>query len=103
MTTSGANLVPPELLVGLDVVQNYFPEIEQQTATSENTTASGAPDATRMVIYEGGDGRRVTRRIQPVVATPFRKVECIRSANTSAGVLQPWIFRGRLLSASATA
>ncbi|MFE7417101.1 hypothetical protein [Rhodococcus sp. NPDC057529] len=59
-TTSGANLVPPERLLGLDVVQNYFPEMERQTATSENTTASGAPDATRMVIYEGGDGRRVT-------------------------------------------
>jgi hypothetical protein len=59
-TTSGTNLLPQELLVGLDVVQNYFPEISQQTATSENSTASGAPDATRMVFYEGGDGRRVT-------------------------------------------
>ena len=59
-TTSGTNLLPQEALVGLDVVQNYFPEIEQQTATSENSTASGTPDATRMVIYEGGDGRRVT-------------------------------------------
>ncbi|AII08197.1 MULTISPECIES: hypothetical protein [Rhodococcus] len=59
-TTSGTNLLPQEALVGLDVVQKYFPEIEQQTATSENSTASGSPDATRMVIYEGGDGSRVT-------------------------------------------
>nr|WP_237726888.1 hypothetical protein [Rhodococcus jostii] len=58
-TTSEAILLPQEILVGLDVVQTYFPEIEQQTATSENSTASGTPDATRMVIYEGG-GRRVT-------------------------------------------
>ncbi|UNM99193.1 hypothetical protein [Rhodococcus opacus] len=59
-STSEAILLPQEALVGLDVVQTYFPEIEQQTATSENSTASGTPDATRMVIYEGGDGRRVT-------------------------------------------
>ena len=59
-TTSEASLLPQEIVVGLDVVQTYFPEIEQQTATSENSTASGTPDATRMVIYEGGDGRRVT-------------------------------------------
>ena len=59
-TTSEAILLPQEIVVGLDVVQTYFPEMEQQTATSENSTASGTPDATRMVIYEGGDGRRVT-------------------------------------------
>ena len=59
-TTSEASLLPQEIVVGLDVVQTYFPEMEQQTATSENSTASGTPDATRMVIYEGGDGRRVT-------------------------------------------
>ncbi|MDI9974400.1 hypothetical protein [Rhodococcus sp. IEGM 1307] len=59
-TTSEAILLPQEIVVGLDVVQTYFPEIEQQTVTSENSTASGTPDATRMVIYEGGDGRRVT-------------------------------------------
>lgn len=59
-TTSEAILLPQEIVVGLDVVQTYFPEMEQQTATSENSTASGTPDATRMVIYEGGDGSRVT-------------------------------------------
>ncbi|MEN0134994.1 MAG: hypothetical protein AAGC80_07585 [Rhodococcus sp. (in: high G+C Gram-positive bacteria)] len=59
-TTSEANLLPEDVVVALDGVQNYFPEIERQTATSENSTAAGAPEATRMVIYEGGEGRRVT-------------------------------------------
>ncbi|WP_043826521.1 hypothetical protein [Rhodococcus opacus] len=59
-TTSETNLLPEGVVVALDGVQTYFPEIERQTATSENSTAAGAPDATRMVIYEGGDGRRVT-------------------------------------------
>ncbi|MCQ4117829.1 hypothetical protein [Rhodococcus tibetensis] len=60
VTTSGTNLLPQEVLVGLEVVQKYFPEIDQQTTATENSTASGVPAATRMVIYEGGDGRRVT-------------------------------------------
>jgi len=59
-TTSEANLVPEDVVVALDGVQSYFPEIERQTATGVNSTAAGAPEATRMVIYEGGDGRRVT-------------------------------------------
>ncbi|MGW4337127.1 hypothetical protein ACWEK5_30620 [Rhodococcus koreensis] len=59
-TTSEANLLPEDVVVALDGVQSYFPEIERQTATGENSTAADAPDATRMVIYEGGDGRRVT-------------------------------------------
>ncbi|WAM20046.1 tyrosine-type recombinase/integrase [Rhodococcus sp. JS3073] len=42
-------------------------------------------------------------RIQPVVATLCRGGECSCSAKTSAGEFQRWIFRGRLLSASATA
>ena len=48
-------------------------------------------------------GCRNSRRIQPVVATPCRELECSWSASTSAGVLHPSVFRGRLLSASATA
>ncbi len=59
-TTFEANLLPEDVVVALDGVQSYFPEIERQTATGENSTAAGAPEATRMVIYEGGDGRRVT-------------------------------------------
>ena len=47
--------------------------------------------------------RRIPRRIQPVVATPCRELECSWSASTSAGVLHPSVLRGRLLSASATA
>jgi hypothetical protein len=59
-TTSTTNLVPQEVLVGLEVVQKYFPEIDRQATTSANASAAGVPEATRMVIYEGADGRRVT-------------------------------------------
>lgn len=38
------------------------------------------------------------RWIQSVVATPVLSIECSWSAKTSAGVLQPRTFRGRLLS-----
>ncbi|MFC9557699.1 hypothetical protein ACFTWF_43605 [Rhodococcus sp. NPDC056960] len=60
VTTPATNLLPEDVLVALDVVQSYFPEIDHQTTTSENPTASGNPDATRMVIYEGEDGKRIT-------------------------------------------
>ena len=48
-------------------------------------------------------GCRMTWRIQPVVATPRRGTEYNCSASTSAGVLHPSVFRGRSLSAAATA
>ena len=60
VTTSGTNLLPEHVLVASDVVQNYFPEVDHQTTTGENANAPGAPEATRMVIYEGGEGRKVT-------------------------------------------
>jgi hypothetical protein len=56
-----------------------------------------------------GAGRRsrtprwCTRRVQPVVATPACWIERSCSSKTSAGVRQPRILRGRLLSARATA
>ncbi|WP_418328339.1 hypothetical protein [Rhodococcus oxybenzonivorans] len=59
-TTSTPNLVPQEVLVGMEVVQKYFAEIDRQATTSANANAAGVPEATRMVIYEGADGRRVT-------------------------------------------
>ncbi|MFC0446855.1 hypothetical protein [Rhodococcus jostii] len=60
VTTSATNLLPEDVLVASDVVQNYFPEVDDQATTSENPNASGTPEATRMVIYEGSEGRRVT-------------------------------------------
>jgi hypothetical protein len=60
VTTPATNLLPEDVLVALDVVQGYFPEIDHQITTGANSTASGNPDATRMVIYEGDDGRRIT-------------------------------------------
>ncbi|MCU1700464.1 MAG: hypothetical protein JWR34_6527, partial [Mycobacterium sp.] len=50
----------------------------------------------------GERDRGVPGRIQLVVATPCRELECSWSAKTSVGVLHPSVLRGRLLSASAT-
>lgn len=44
-----------------------------------------------------------TGRIQPVVATLGCWIDCSCSLKTSAGVRQPSVFRGRLLSVVATA
>ncbi|MCZ4558934.1 hypothetical protein O4215_25565 [Rhodococcus maanshanensis] len=56
----GTNQLPQEVLVPLEAVQNHFPEIATQNPPSENTNAAGIPDATRMAIYEGDDGKKVT-------------------------------------------
>ncbi|MGW6377134.1 hypothetical protein ACWFRB_13845 [Rhodococcus sp. NPDC055112] len=60
VTTSGPNLLPQEVLVALDVVQNYFPEMTRQDPPGANTSAAGIPSATRMTIFEGDEGRKVT-------------------------------------------
>ncbi|TQC43478.1 hypothetical protein EEB14_42645 [Rhodococcus sp. WS4] len=60
VTTSATNVLPEDVLVASDVVQNYFPDVDDQATTSENPNASGTPEATRIVIYEGSEGRRVT-------------------------------------------
>lgn len=60
VTTSGTNQSPQEVLITSDVVQNYFPELARQHTPTENPDAAGTPEATRMAIYEGDDGRKVT-------------------------------------------
>ncbi|WP_231496470.1 hypothetical protein [Rhodococcus sp. UNC363MFTsu5.1] len=62
VTTSGTNQLPQEALVTSDVVQNYFPELARQHTPTESPDAAGTPEATRMAIYEGDDGRKVTFR-----------------------------------------
>jgi hypothetical protein len=44
--------------VPLSVVSRLFPDITKETSTGRNLTATGNPKATRMVIYETGDGSK---------------------------------------------
>jgi hypothetical protein len=57
---SGTTL-PRNVIVPLSAVSRFFPEITRETSTGRDLTATGNPKATRMVIYESGDGsKRVT-------------------------------------------
>src|SRR5437667_9125100 len=55
--TSGTTL-PRNVIVSLSVVSRLFPDITRETSTGRNLTATGNPKATRMVIYETGDGSK---------------------------------------------
>jgi hypothetical protein len=55
--TSCATL-PRNVVVPLSVVSRFFPEITGETSTGRNLTATGDPKATRIVIYEAGDGSK---------------------------------------------
>src|SRR5262249_1473606 len=58
--TSGATL-PRNVIVPLSAVSRLFPDITRQGSSGRNATATGNPKATRMVIYESGDGwKKVT-------------------------------------------
>jgi hypothetical protein len=39
-------------------VSRFFPDITRETSTGRNSTATGNPKATRMVIYETGEGSK---------------------------------------------
>jgi hypothetical protein len=54
---SGTTL-PRNVVVPLSVVSRFFPEITRETSTGRNLTATGNPKATRIVIYETGDGSK---------------------------------------------
>lgn len=53
----GATL-PRNVIVSLGVVSRLFPDIAREASTGGNLTATGNPTATRMVIYETGDGSK---------------------------------------------
>src|SRR5262245_24961369 len=55
--TSGTTL-PRNIIVPLSGVSRFFPEITRETSTGRNVMATGNPRATRMVIYETGDGSK---------------------------------------------
>jgi hypothetical protein len=55
--TSGGTL-PRNVIVPLSEVSRLFPDITRETSTGRNLTATGNPKATRLVIYESGDGSK---------------------------------------------
>ena len=55
--TSGGTL-PRNVIVPLSEVTRLFPDIIREASTGRNATATGNPKATRMVIYESGDGSK---------------------------------------------
>ena len=55
--TSGGTL-PRNVIVPLSEVTRLFPDITRETSTGRNLTATGNPKATRLVIYESGDGSK---------------------------------------------
>ena len=55
--TSGGTL-PRDVIVPLSEVTRLFPDIIREASTGRNATATGNPKATRMVIYESGDGSK---------------------------------------------
>ena len=55
--TSGGTL-PRDVIVPLSEVTQLFPDIIREASTGPDLTATGNPKATRMVIYESGDGAK---------------------------------------------
>jgi hypothetical protein len=60
--TSGPNvsstLLSRKVIVALDAVAHFFPEITQEASAGPNATAAGKPTATRGVIYASTDGAK---------------------------------------------
>jgi hypothetical protein len=55
--TSGS-ILPRNVIVPLSTIARLFPDITRETSTGPDLTATGNPKATRMVIYESGDGAK---------------------------------------------
>jgi hypothetical protein len=55
---TSAGTLSRNVIVPLSDVIRLFPDIVREASTGANATATGKPKATRMVIYESGDGSR---------------------------------------------
>jgi hypothetical protein len=53
-----AFLLPAKVVVSLEVVKRFFPDLTRQASTGRDDTAVGNPKATRKVIYENDDGSK---------------------------------------------
>ena len=56
--TSASTTLPRNVIVPLSEVSRFFPDITREASTGPDLTATGNPKATRMVIYESGDGAK---------------------------------------------
>ncbi|MBV8066326.1 MAG: beta-lactamase family protein [Candidatus Eremiobacteraeota bacterium] len=65
---AAVGLLPRSAIVGLSVVQKYFPQVTQEQYYGSNATAAGDPIATRSVIYVNDDGsKKVTLTVDRYV------------------------------------
>jgi hypothetical protein len=55
-TPAGGALLPREVILPLEAVQEVVPEITTETATGENATLVGTPTGNRMVTFATADG-----------------------------------------------
>jgi hypothetical protein len=51
-------VLPRNVIVSIDEVNRFFPEVTQELSTGPNLTAVGKPKATRSVIYANSDGSK---------------------------------------------
>ncbi len=54
--TDAAGLLPRDVILSLEAVQDALPEIASETATGPNSTVVGTPVANRAVTYSTADG-----------------------------------------------
>ena len=64
--TSASTTLPRNVIVPLSEVSRFFPDIIREASTGPDLTATGNPKATRMVIYESGDGAKKVTITRPV-------------------------------------
>ena len=55
---SAATVLPRGAVVGLSVVQEYFPQVAREQYSGSNGTAAGNPTATRSVIFANEDASK---------------------------------------------
>ncbi|GAB4051240.1 hypothetical protein [Catellatospora paridis] len=63
-------LLPRDVVLGLNQVQPFFPDVTKEAATGWNSTASGNPTATRSVAYTNDDGSKKVTISVDEYATP---------------------------------
>jgi hypothetical protein len=68
--TSSPGLLTRRVVVSLDVVARYFPEITVVTRSGANETATGHPVATRSVAFGNGSGaKKITLSVDRFAST----------------------------------
>lgn len=85
---AGRALLSRGFVVSLGVVRGYFPRVTRQQATGQNTTSSGAPIATRQVIFaNAGASAKVTLSVDQYTSSKRASVAFGEAARKSTKVL----------------